>query len=141
MKIFFTALLLVVCAVVCHGQQFNVLTDTVQWTASSLKDLQTDTVQNNVSRFITYGTGKIEWIQHQGAAQETIMTYTPDSTAGNWNGSSYFHVYCSKNGKPRTFQFTDQDGNRKVVVFFTSKDDNVRSFDFTISEAHKLTNQ
>jgi hypothetical protein len=132
---------LMACSAMCYGQQFNVLTDTVEWKANSLKDLQTDTVQSNLSKFITYGSSKIVWIQHEGEELETVMTFLPDSTDGDWNSSGYFHAYCSKNGRSRTFRFENHNGNKKVIVSFAYTDGSVRSREFTFSEARILNNQ
>ena len=133
-------LCLITTSVICYGQQLNVLTDTVKWNASELKDLQSDTTLTNASKFVTYGDSKIVWTQNSEYG-ETVMTYVPDSTAGDWNASGYFSVYCSKNGKSRVFRFESHSDGNKVIVSFTNPDGSIRSLEFKLSEVGILNNQ
>src|SRR5690349_17908713 len=51
----------VLLSIICYGQR--PASKTIKWNVSQLTDLKTDTVQNYVSHFITYGLTKIVWVQ------------------------------------------------------------------------------
>lgn len=51
----------VLLSMICYGQRPS--SKTIKWSVSQLTDLKTDTVQNYVSHFITYGLTKVVWVQ------------------------------------------------------------------------------
>jgi hypothetical protein len=59
----------------------DISVSTLRWSATGFKDLDSGGDFSNGCEFITYGTGRIKWIQDNG---KEVLEWTVSETVGSW---------------------------------------------------------
>ncbi len=131
------ASLLFLPALAC-AQEFNVLSDTLLWTASSYTDQLTDTTAVNSSEFTSYGTSKVKWRQ-QSAAETTVFEFEVLRTEGDWSTNGYVIFHATRKSKTQTFKF-ERINNATSVTLSYETATGLRAFVFPITQVLKINN-
>jgi hypothetical protein len=103
------ALLIIVFIACCFSatpvQAQNPLSDNIEWTASSLRDLATNEDFTIGCQFVTYGKSKINWIQDSG---NSVSQLNVTSTIGSWSNIN--------NEGSITYKFSDGTLSGELVI-------------------------
>lgn len=59
----------------------NPQTDTIRWTSLEFTDQNTNISADGQFQFLTYGSGKIDWVQKNG---KLVYTFSVSKVEGNW---------------------------------------------------------
>jgi len=61
--------------------QTSIQSDTVRWSATGFADLIANVNADGPCQFITYGLGRMDWVQSDG---NFVMSFTATSISGSW---------------------------------------------------------
>jgi len=115
------------------AQTLSVTQDTLQWHVSALFDQAADSTGSFSCSFITYGQGRILWLQKEG----TYSTeFSVSSAEGSWSniqqpGSVTYHVSCF--GKHGDLIFMRSQSGTSIRMVFLENNVNTMPLEFQVT--------
>ena len=64
-----------------QAQTLSIQNDTVRWSATGFADLISNITAEGPCQFITYGPGRVDWVQSDG---NFVLSFTATSISGSW---------------------------------------------------------
>ena len=98
----------------------NPQTDTLRWNASGFTDLIANKSAQVTKQFITYGTGKIDFIQKDGKLTYTLTVSSVDGTWSDANVDGTITYNITFNEMMGTLSITRSSGAITITLNVTS---------------------
>jgi len=112
--------LILLALITAHSSAFAQTADprrnTIQWNATGFTDQNTGATAQGETKFITYGSDKIEWVQRGGKLVYTLAVSSADGvwTNTSTDGSLIYHVVL--NEKSGTITITRSSGAISLIL-------------------------
>lgn len=122
---------------VVEAQQLDIRNDSIQWLTDSLTDLNSDTTVANVCKFISYGTGSVDWVQDNG---NYVIHWTVTDVTGDWSDiEGYGSVLYTLNQGELNGQLTlSRTPQRLAILLKVTGGTNNINVSYTVSSYGKI---
>lgn len=116
--------------------QMNISSDTIEWKGTSVIDKLTGEEFQLKTKFITYGTNKVEWVQGESVSRKSFQI---NQVVGNWqnldlDGEVEYKVEMKD--QPGTIVFKRVNGVMSVAFQISNGGTEVMPFQFLIQSVN-----